>query len=444
MERLFTSAQQFCKSDSQKTKRAYRKSLTLFGQSKYGDIPDAEIFKKLDVYIRKGNRQTLLDDLRVFKEYLDNKEIVKTIDDKRGVAKYALKSKMLHLAIVQSWLTKNEMGLPKAYNGEFTYKEKPDFNDQAFTTETAKQVFDLLTTPVSKCLFIFLLSTGCRINEATHVPLSAITWDTKLPDGSPGPVKIRLDGSYTKNGKARTVFLTKEAEDLIRDIWIDKTYSRMIDGPDGKQEVFDNGRGWYLRAARNKNKGLMEYTGKPAGKRPAIATDDRLFPFSLSVASKMLITVIRRAGFTERTKTGINKLHIHSTRKFFRTQFGQAAGPDAAETIMGHSPGLTSNYRLLEEGQLAPIFRKYEYSLTIHRDKDSEIIKEKVDHQSERIAAQDRIIEKMQKEMEALKAQGEREEQAKEIADSRYSKDPKFQEIVNKAIVKAMAEYQKK
>lgn len=403
MDRLFTSVTQFYDQDSVKTKKAYRKSLTLFGISKYGEIPDDEIFKKLDDYIREGNRQSVLDDLRAFKKYLDHKKITKRLDGKEIVTRYAVKSKMLHIAVVQSWLTKNEMGLPKAYNGEFTYKEKPDFNDQAFTTETAKEVFDQLSTAVSKCLFIFLLSTGCRINEATHARLSEITWDTKLSDGTPGPVRIRLDGNYTKNGKSRFVFLTKEAEDLIRDIWIDKKYSRIVPVNGEKKEVWDNGRGWYLKAARNKNKGLVGYTGKPASERPAIGDDDRLFPLSNSVASQMLTTVIRRAGFTERTKTDINKLHVHSTRKFFRTQFGHAAGADAAETIMGHSPGLTSNYRLLEENQLAPIFKKHEASLTIHRDKDAELIKDRVEHQSERIAAQDRAIEKMGKEMETLK-----------------------------------------
>jgi integrase len=401
MERLFTSVQQFYETDSAKTRKAYRKSLIEFGRSKYGDIPDDEIFKKLDQYIRKGNRQTVLDDLRSFKKYLDHKEIVKHVDGKEEVTRYAIKSKMLHIAVVQSWLSKNEIEL-RAYNREFTYKEKPDFDDQAFTPETAKEVFDMLTTPVSKCLFIFLLSTGCRINEATHVRLSEIVWDTKLSDGSKGPVRIHLDGSYTKNGKSRIVFLTTEAENFLRDLWIDRKYSRMIAGPEGKREALDNGRGWYLKAARNKNKGLVEYSGKSAGKRPSIMADDRLFPLSNSVASQMITTVIRRAGFTERTKTGINKLHIHSTRKFFRTQFGQAASPDAAETIMGHSPGLTSNYRLLEGAQLATIFKKHELSLTIHRDKDSELIKVKVDLQSERITAQDRTIEKMQGEIAAL------------------------------------------
>ena len=76
----------------------------------YGDIPDDEIFKKLDQYIRKGNnRETVLDDLRAFKKYLDRKEIVKHIDGKEVITQYAIKSKMLHIAVVQSWLSKNEI-----------------------------------------------------------------------------------------------------------------------------------------------------------------------------------------------------------------------------------------------------------------------------------------------------------------------------------------------
>jgi len=417
MERLFTSVRQFYDCDSQKTKKAYRKSLTLFGLSKYGDIPDDEIFKKLDEYIRNGDRQSVLDDLRSFKKYLDRKEIVKQIDGKEVVTRYAVKSKMLHIAVVQSWLTKNEMGLPKAYNGEFTYKEKPDFNDQAFTAETAKEVFDMLTTPVSKCLFIFLLSTGCRINEATHVRLSEITRDTKLPDGSAGPVNMRLDGSYTKNGKSRTVFLTKEAEDLIRDIWIDKKYSRIIPVNGEKKEVWDNGRGWYLKAARNKNKGLVGYAGKPAGKRPSIKADERLFPFSNSVASKMLTTVIRRAGFTERTKTGINKLHIHSTRKFFRTQFGQAAGADAAETIMGHTPGLTSNYRKLEIPELVKIWKEHEAALYINISPEARQAIQTKDKHAAAIAQQHGEIIRLNNELARLQGEMGREKMLREQAE---------------------------
>ena len=118
------------------------------------------------------------------------------------------------------------------------------------------------------------------------------------------------------------------------------------------------------------NRGLVGYTGKPAGKRPSIKEDDRLFPFSNSVASAMLTTVIAGPGSPSGPRRGSTASHSH-TRKF-SYQFGQAAGPDAAETIMGHSPGPTANYRLLEEAQLAPIFKKYETSLTIHRDKDTE------------------------------------------------------------------------
>jgi len=298
---------------------------------------------------------------------------------------------------------KNEIGLPKAYAGILTYKEKPDFDDYAFTAATARAVFDMLETAVSKCLFIFLLVTGCRIEEALSVRLWEITWDYKLPDGTPGPVRVRFDGSYTKNGKSRIAFLTKEAAQLIRDLWTEKEYSRMVRRPPAPRRLEQhNGRMWYLLNARNKNKGLIAYSGNTPGVRSGIEAEDRLFPFSQSVGEKMLITMIRRAGFTERTKTGINKLHIHSTRKFFRTQFGQAAGQDAAETIMGHSPGLTGVYRHVEEVPLAQSFMKHEAVLKIFRDKDTEIVKERVDQQADRLLALERENERLKHTLDAV------------------------------------------
>jgi integrase len=376
MERLFTSVDEFCSPDSPKTAKAYRKALTLFAVSKYGDSADKDVFPMLDEYIRKATLQDALDDLRRFKKFLDNRKITKYIDGKAISTGYALASKLLAIAAVQSWYGQNGLRLPKEYNKKLGYKEKPDFEDLAFNPTTAKAVFDTLTTPVSKCLFVFLLSTGCRINEATQVRIPTITWDYKMPDGSKGPVRIKLEGKYTKNGKPRIVFLTEEAETLIRDLWIDKQHTRTMYntkiGKKFKEEATGNGRYWYLRAARNKNKGLVD--GGRGAVRPE--NDDRLFPFSISVARKMLMTPIRRAGFTERTETGINKLHVHSTRKFFRTWFGKAAGADAAETILGHSPGLTANYRLLPEAEIAAEFKKHQRAITIIRDPEAEKLRE--------------------------------------------------------------------
>ena len=153
MERLFTSVQQFYETDSVKTRKALRNPWLSLAGPNPAISRTMRSSQKLDQYIRKGNnRQTVLDDLRAFKKYLDRKDIVKHIDGKEVITQYAIKSKMLHIAVVQSWLSKNEIESCGVQPG-FSYKEKPDFNDQAFLRTRKK--CNMLTTPVSKCLFIF-------------------------------------------------------------------------------------------------------------------------------------------------------------------------------------------------------------------------------------------------------------------------------------------------
>jgi len=403
MERLFTSAKQFCKSDSAKTTKAYRNALVQFGQSKYGmDIPEEEIFSRLDGYIRTASRQEVLDSLREFKDFIDTQTIIKKIDGREIRTTYALKTKMLRIAVIQSWFVKNEMGLPKAYNAEFTYKEKPETDDLPFTYESAMAVYHQLKSPIARCVFLFLLVTGCRIDEITHVRIPEITWEYNLPDGTRGPVRIRLDGSYTKNGKSRIVFLTKEAENLLKELWTEKEHRRVSRrGKDKKRvELWKTGRDLYLLSTEGKRNGNFPNV-KPIQDRKLITEDDRLFPISTSTIESVLIEAIHRAGYVEKTKTGMNKLHVHSTRKFFRTQFGQAAGPDAAETIMGHSSGLTLVYRQIDEGPLAKLYLQHQGSLKLFRDQDTEVVRERVNHQADRLLALERENAKRSEEQEA-------------------------------------------
>ncbi|MDD5144049.1 hypothetical protein [Methanoregula sp.] len=400
MERLFTSAKQFCKSDSAETTKSYRLALTQFGQSKFGkDLPrekqlpltQDDVFPQLDQYIRQATKQDVLDDLRDFKDFLDGLTITRKIGGQMVTKKYEVATKTLRISIVQAWFEMNEIGLPKAYRSEFSYKEKPENDDLPFTHESALAVYHQLKSPIARCLFMFLLSTGCRIREATSVRLSEITWDYRLPDGSKGPVRIRFDGAYTKNGKPRIAFLTKETEDLIKELWTEKLHRMVSRRGKGhkRQELWKTGRDLYVISTAGKRQMNFPNIKNPQERRP-VSEDDRLFPVAISTIDEVLTEAIHRAGYVEKTKSGMNKLHIHSTRKFFRTQFGLAAGQDAAETIVGHSPGLIAIYRILEEGQVAPLFMRHQNALRIFRDAETEIVRERVDRQADKLLALER------------------------------------------------------
>lgn len=96
---------------------------------------------------------------------------------------------------------------------------------------------------------------------------------------------------------------------------------------------------------------------------------------------------------------GINKLHLHSTRKFFRTWFGKAAGADAAETILGHTPGLTANYRLLPEAEIAAEFKKHQRAITIGRDPEAEKMREHLEVVGDRQLALERENQRLREDM---------------------------------------------
>jgi len=225
---------------------------------------------------------------------------------------------------------------------------KPITDDKAYTTESAKQTFDEMKSPMSRCFFLFLLSTGCRIGEALQVKLSDVNWDNS-------PVTVNLDETTTKSGVGRQVFLTSEAAKYIKKLWLTPTNER---------GMMKSNRDRYLHSAENKPRGLVK--AGIAHERPASKDDNRLWPFCRSTARNFLTTANLRAGFDEKTKTGTWKLHPHSTRKFFRTAFGMAAGPDAAETLLGHAPGLASSYRKLEVAELIEVWKKHETALHIN------------------------------------------------------------------------------
>ena len=372
MSRLYESADSFvARKNSDHTKKIYRRALRRFGQMKYGELPDDQIFKELNSYMKKATLQTVIDDIYHFKDHLDRKN-------------FAIRTKRLELASLQSWFSSNNLTIPKSKSKELRGPIRPVTDDKAFNHDTARRAFDQMKSPVSRCFFLFLLSTGCRLGEALQVKLSDVDWNAS-------PVTVTLDETTTKTGERRQVFLTTEAASYIQSVWLTPTEEN------GK---ILNNRKRYMAAADHKaqhfvSKGLSH-------ERPLMESDDRLWPCSESTAHKFLTTATVRAGFNERTKAGIRKLHPHSTRKFFRTFFGMAAGPDAAETLLGHSPGLTSFYRKLETSELVKIWKEHESVLHITISPEARKAMETRDFNSAAIVELQKENEKLKRGMENL------------------------------------------
>ncbi|KXA94102.1 hypothetical protein AKJ36_03455, partial [candidate division MSBL1 archaeon SCGC-AAA259I07] len=108
--------------------------------------------------------------------------------------------------------------------------------------------------------------------------------------------------------------------------------------------------------AREKLADYMEWR-KDNQKRDGEPYDktDKIFPFTRENATQILETALNNANMDVRdNKTGRNKIHIHSTRKFFRSNCGLE---DAlTHAIMGHREYLDGSYLRVDPDRAAEEF----------------------------------------------------------------------------------------
>lgn len=89
-------------------------------------------------------------------------------------------------------------------------------------------------------------------------------------------------------------------------------------------------RSRYLETAINRSKNKPHVVKDP--------DDPTVFPFSYHTARQMWSRLLDKSGYGRRDKTtGRYIMHIHTLRKFFRSNMTYSGGPvDVAEALMGH------------------------------------------------------------------------------------------------------------
>jgi integrase len=220
------------------------------------------------------------------------------------------------IASVMSYLSYNDIIIPKAQRTQIVPKKGDVFRDKAPSAAEVKRVFEFLP-PIGKASLLLLFTTGMRIGELIQVKESDMEGNV-----------IHLSGTYTKNGRGRDVVMTHECFTYLTDIWLPQ-----------KTE--------YLRAAQNRNIGLINQAKTPE-KRAGIKNldDDRIIPATKSTMYEILMRGFKNAGFGD--KKGNKFLyHPHGLRKSFRSIVG-TQNPDLAETLMGHEGYLNQSYLRLD------------------------------------------------------------------------------------------------
>ena len=218
-------------------------------------------------------------------------------------------------------------------------KSKKDKGNRPITLDrspTRKELRRIILEgrPMARAMFLIASSSGMRIGEI----LQLLPEDVILKHDPP---MINIRAEYTKTGAPRTVFISNEALEAL-EAWHDKRDS-------------------WIETATKKLGAIRIYD---------YSKDPRIFPIHRSMCSVMWNNMLRKANLDERDlTTGTRKLHIHTLRKYFRTNLTYAGMPlDVVEALMGHSGYLTDAYQRYSIEQLAEMYKGAVNSISIFED----------------------------------------------------------------------------
>jgi integrase len=190
----------------------------------------------------------------------------------------------------------------------------PKTRDRAPSADEVRKILDYSDIK-GRALFLFLMSSGCRIGETCQLRVE----DLKL-EADPPEAFIRGESSKGGVGE-RYVFFSYEARDALQN-WLSVKPSltkRMKDG--GSYES-----------------GLV-------------------FPFNPALARFFLRRALKKAGLDRKDPvTNIGEIHVHSFRKFFRSNVG--LNIDEVHTLMGHVEYLDRNYLRLNKEKVAENYKR--------------------------------------------------------------------------------------
>ena len=267
------------------------------------------------------------------------------------------------VASVMSYLSYNDIIVPKAQRTQIVPRKGDVFRDKALSADEVKRVYEFLP-PIGKASLLLLFTTGMRIGELIQVKESDM--EGKI---------IHLQGAYTKNGRERDVVMTQECITFLKDIWLPQKSD-------------------YLIAAKNRNVGLIGQIRTPEKKAGLKSIhDDRIIPCTQSTLYEILMRGFKRAGFGD--KKGDKFLyHPHGLRKSFRSIVG-SQNPDLAETLMGHEGYLNSSYVRLD---IVKEYEKVEHLLSLTSNAGMNSRVKVLEAEKEALEARLKAIEAAQKD----------------------------------------------
>ena len=200
-------------------------------------------------------------------------------------------------------------------------KNRPITRETELTRETIRTILSCADVRL-RAEILIAASSGMRIGEILQITFDDINLTVS-------PAEIYIPAHITKNETSRTTFISSEAAVALQE-WV---------------------------TLRNSHPTLK-------GKNPE--QDKRLFPYSATNETTKLKRSLRLSGaYHTDPQTKRSRIHFHSFRKFFLTEFKLAASSEVAEELAGHTGYLSASYRRLSKPDMQKEYRKAEPRLTI-------------------------------------------------------------------------------
>ena len=212
-------------------------------------------------------------------------------------------------------------------------------------------------TPQRRALYLFLSSTGMRIQETLKLRKRDLDFSFER-------IMVRIAGKYTKTKNPRKTFVTKETEKLLLEI-----------------------------LKKKKDDDLIFATNEDSLK--AKHTEEDYF-----------YRLRQRVGLTEKYDNGIHKITLHSFRSWFVTKCNRIDA-DFGNALAGHGKYM-KKYNRFSDQEKIELYVKAEPTLSIFDHTDSIEQNERIqelESKLKELQGKESKIEELSKQLEEIKGQ---------------------------------------
>jgi|GEM_PF-6994000 len=292
-------------------------------------------------YEKDSTRDTYRSLLKSYLEFLGVKGdyFKKNRDYKSDVTSFAKSlshkpPKTVHatLSVVRMFLDFGEQFLPKSFWQSlpgWSAKNRSLSQTKIPSNEEISQIL-VFGEPKARALFLLLLSSGLRLEEALRIRVEDIDLHS-----IPCRAVVFLDKQYV--GSKRSVFFSSEAAKAIT-VWLKQRDSYLLSSI-GK----DN----FRQKKKNSN-------------------DERLFPFSYNVARCMWTRILKKSGFDQKDNTtGRLLFGVGCLRRFFETRASLSLPNEVVDAFLGRSDAVEHIYKKYGQKSIQEMYLSASKELSI-------------------------------------------------------------------------------